>query len=404
MELYNIEQRNASAFNRLNNDSGLSLAQKDEITKYITYCKAKGIKPVRFSKLIIELSRMSKDLGKIFKEATKEELINLVALIQTYKMAEYSIYEYKVVLKRFYKYLEGNDIKYPEKIEWLRIKEPKNHTLPEDLLTEEEVLRMVDCAESLRDKAFIFLLYETGARAGEILGLRIKDITFDNEMGYVLLDGKTGSRKVPIVPSLSALNAWLEVHPDKTNRNAYLWISYYRDPKTNACLPMTYNSARRVMEKVAHKANVDKEKINLHNFRHSSATRMAKNEVGDQQMKMYYGWTSDSKMLGTYISMANRDLKNPIRKMYGLETPKPEDSIIKPIKCPRCDYSNPANRTTCYKCNAPLDMKTKLDVLTKKQNFDDLMSILLSDPDIKKEIIHKIINGNLKDKLDSILI
>ncbi|RLF00099.1 MAG: hypothetical protein DRJ59_07465 [Thermoprotei archaeon] len=44
--------------------------------------------------------------------------------------------------------------------------------LSEELLTEEEVKRLVKHATNLRDKALILTLYESGCRIGELLSLR----------------------------------------------------------------------------------------------------------------------------------------------------------------------------------------------------------------------------------------
>ena len=47
---------------------------------------------------------------------------------------------------------------------------------------------------SERDRAVIWLLLDTGIRAGELVGLKVEDIGMDS----ILVTGKTGSREVPI--------------------------------------------------------------------------------------------------------------------------------------------------------------------------------------------------------------
>ena len=54
-------------------------------------------------------------------------------------------HDYKVCLKRFYKWLKGNDEVYPDEVKWIKTTLKRNQTLlPDDLLTEEEVKRVVD--------------------------------------------------------------------------------------------------------------------------------------------------------------------------------------------------------------------------------------------------------------------
>jgi integrase/recombinase XerD len=45
---------------------------------------------------------------------------------------------------------------------------------------------MAESAETIRDKAFILVLYESGCRIGEILTLRIRNVQFD-DYGAVLI-------------------------------------------------------------------------------------------------------------------------------------------------------------------------------------------------------------------------
>ena len=61
----------------------------------------------------------------------------------------------------------------PSKTKLLKIKEPK--TFP-GCLTEQEVKTLIDACKHIRDKFLICVLYETGMRIGEALGLRHEDM------------------------------------------------------------------------------------------------------------------------------------------------------------------------------------------------------------------------------------
>lgn len=67
-----------------------------------------------------------------------------------------------------------------------------------------------DTPEGLRDRAFLELLYASGARISEVAGLKAKDIRFDE--GCVRLFGKgSKERVVPLYPrALEALSAYLD--------------------------------------------------------------------------------------------------------------------------------------------------------------------------------------------------
>ena len=68
---------------------------------------------------------------------------------------------------------------------------------------------------------------DTGCRPHELLKLRIRDITFKNAGGKqyaeVLVNGKTGSRHIPLINSLPYVKEYLMgEHPTPTNPNAAL--------------------------------------------------------------------------------------------------------------------------------------------------------------------------------------
>ncbi len=68
---------------------------------------------------------------------------------------------YKVTIKRFFRWLNGG--KEPEMTEWIKtpIKQ-SDQMLPEELLTEEECMSMIDCANHPRDKAIAASWYDAG--------------------------------------------------------------------------------------------------------------------------------------------------------------------------------------------------------------------------------------------------
>ena len=85
-------------------------------------------------------------------------------------------------LKAFCRWLERDEEGYVSPIR--KVRPPKVVQEPLPRVTGEEVEALLRAANSKRDKAIIFMLYDTGCRAGELLRLNVDDITMD---GQVLL-------------------------------------------------------------------------------------------------------------------------------------------------------------------------------------------------------------------------
>jgi integrase len=70
---------------------------------------------------------------------------------------------------------------------------------------------------------------DLSARPHEILKLKIKDIVFKTVDKYqyaeVLVNGKTGSRSIPLIQSIPYVKDWLSSHPSRNNSNSPLFVS-----------------------------------------------------------------------------------------------------------------------------------------------------------------------------------
>jgi integrase/recombinase XerD len=75
---------------------------------------------------------------------------------------------------------------------------------------------------------------DTGCRPHEILKLRIKDVVLRLQLrmkeiakyAEVLVNGKTGSRHIPLINSIPYVKDWLDQHPQQGNPNAPLICGY----------------------------------------------------------------------------------------------------------------------------------------------------------------------------------
>ena len=281
------------------------------IEKFLDNCIASGLGKLRVKKYSQQLKWISENFNKPFDKATREDIEKLVIkIIQKEDWAEWTKYDYKIAIKKFYRWLNGGEECSPV-ARWIPTKISKsNHKLPEDLLTEEEVKKMIEFAPTIRDKAYVITLYETGCRNGEMLSLKIKSISFESQGTILRVHGKTGARRVMTITATPYLRDWINNHPLKDNPDAPLWIM-----ADGAALTQPASSA--LLRRIARRAKI-KKKVNPHNFRHTRATHLA-NFLTEAQMKEYLGWTQSSDMAAVYVHLSGRDTDNAILEMNGLK-------------------------------------------------------------------------------------
>jgi site-specific recombinase XerD len=103
-----------------------------------------------------------------------------------------------------------------------------------EYLEEEEIQKLVESAPTIQKKAFLAVMYESGARPEEFLRLTNVDIRIDSKGAVLMLRGKTGERRVRIISFSKLLQQWLEIHPLRNHSNYPIWISEATNFKNNS--------------------------------------------------------------------------------------------------------------------------------------------------------------------------
>ncbi|MDQ1280229.1 MAG: integrase/recombinase XerD, partial [Thermoproteota archaeon] len=165
-----------------------------------------------------------------------------------------------------------------------------------NLVTEEEAQRLIETAGTPRDKAFIISFYESGARIGEIGSMHIKDIIFEERYTVLMLNGKTGSRRVIVAAATPYLNRGIQNHPPKNNPEAPLWVSMGTKNRYEA---LSYAALAKILDVTAKRAKLKKQ-IMLHTLHHSRATFLA-TKLTEAQMNQIFGWKQGSEMPSIYV-------------------------------------------------------------------------------------------------------
>ncbi len=146
---------------------------------------------------------------------------------------------------------------------------------------------MIKIADRFRDKAMIMGLYESACRISEFIGIKIKDVMFDNSGCRIRVSGKTGPRNIRLIDSAPYFLKWLEEHPYKSDSEKYLFINFatnfYGEQLNDRTL-------RKKIKTLAKRAGIRKN-VFPHLFRHSRLTWLAQNEsFNEAHLKIFAGW------------------------------------------------------------------------------------------------------------------
>lgn len=366
----------------------ISEENKKTIFEFKDYLFSEGLGVARIGRYLLDLRKLAKMLNMPFPDAGAKDIRKVVAEIEQSHLSSESKKCFKILLRKLYRFLRNvvEKKEYPEEVKWISIAIPKNHKkLPEELLTEDEIQKMIRNCNNVRDKAFIACLAESGARIAEIATMKIKHISFEEYGARLNISGKTGPRKILVIWSSPYLQDWINNHPGNDNSDSFVWEGRGKDA-------LSYARLSHILKKVAKKAGI-KKRIYCHLFRHTRATRTA-SIMPEQAMKAYFGWGQDSKMAGIYVHMSGKDTDESILRANGIEVKK-EVAISKliAVKCLRCKTQNGSTSRFCKTCGLPLDEKESNKILNEdveRSRADEIMNKLMEDEEVLKLIKKKL--------------
>jgi len=361
---------------------------KELLHRYIKFCRSKGNKRSTITADLMVAIRLSRFFKKDLDQTTESDFDGLIDYLEAGKKDTFG---YRKFIKKFFKWTTCGNI--PGWVRDMRVPHKDTPVQPSDLLTKEEVNRLLNACTHTRDKALIAALLDSGMRIGALGTLRIKNIQMNNA-GAVLYMSTTGENQkttapkpFPITWSTGYLTAWLDVHPNKSDPNAPLWVSVYGKFVGQ---PMSYNAMVQQLRVIVKRSGI-KKKIHFHLFRHQKVTDMILKRFSDQQIKFQAGWTQDSnRMMKVYGNFQDEDMIKSIYSHYGL-TPGDEKQVTLE-KCPRCHTVLIPEARVCHQCALVLDagLSKKLD--TVGGELQTVLLRLIENPDavaMLKDLVNK---------------
>jgi len=230
----------------------------------------------------------------IKSEGYSDVLVNDSVLVEKYLSnlrekgkASSTILRSSAALKCFYKYLISNGIINKTSIKY-NTDCRKENKLPE-ILTNEEISLLLSQpdesdAKGFRDRAMLELMYATGIKVSEVVGLNTNDVSI--ELNFIRCSGRT----IPLYPmAAEVLSRYI-----KRSRKALV-----ADPNEKA-LFVNLNGERlsrqglwKIIKHYTNQAKIQKE-ITPHTLRHSFAVHLLENGADLRSLQVMLGYADIS--------------------------------------------------------------------------------------------------------------
>ena len=199
----------------------------------------------------------------------------------------------------------------------------------------------------LDQKVYFTLLYDTGARRGEILNLTVGDVGRDENGMYIEVDGKTGYRKNWLHESIGLLVHYINTLP--SDPKTFLFA---KRRENNGNERLSYGAVDSWMGRNVKKLKRqgilnESDKFRIHSFRHTKARTLKNRKWANDQINVWMGWTKSSNMASYYGQAREEDVVKRFLEDSGRAPEEVEDTHH---QCPVCLEVNGAIAKFCNNC------------------------------------------------------
>lgn len=206
------------------------------------------------------------------------------------------------------------------------IPNPRVAKYVQDVLSEDEILVMLGACTSMRERAMIELLFDSGLRSREVCGLRLRDFN-RIEQTLTVVNGK--GQKMRTIPYSLALRGTLAAYFKSLKAAPTDFLFENRDTPGTA---ITIRGVQYIVKEVLKRSKLKKE-VHPHSFRHSYAIHYLNNGGNLLRLQQLLGHENIETTFHylKFCSIPLTDTPTPLsvlrnRKKKGKDGDKPTDS------------------------------------------------------------------------------
>lgn len=223
-------------------------------------------------------------------------------------------------MRQFYRYLVSENIRQDDPSS--TIESPKQgRTLPKTL-SEEEVSQLIKTAgqggggDSIRLVCLLEMLYATGLRVSELVGLPMAAVSENTE--FLMVEGKGGrERMIPLSePAQKAVKNYLAIRQQfiGTENQAAQEKSFYPS-KTSESGHLTRQRFAQLLKDLARDAQVEEGRVSPHILRHAFATHLLKRGADLRSVQKMLGH-ADIATTQIYTHIVGDSLKDTVEEKH----------------------------------------------------------------------------------------
>jgi integrase/recombinase XerD len=232
---------------------------EDKIKLFISAKKLEGLSSITLDNYLLELSMFADIVKKKAEDMATADVRMYLSLDGTLMMS--TIRKKLSILKSFFSWLVSEE--YIKRDPTTKLKAPKDEfRLPKSLSIEElEMLR--EACETVRQRAFLEVLYATGCRLSEVHGLNKSDINQQNMSTLVIGKGDKQREVYFSIRAMYHLNKYLKQREDDCKALMITERKPYRR--------LSKRGIQREIGMIAQKVGLQ-DKVSPHVLRHTFAT------------------------------------------------------------------------------------------------------------------------------------
>jgi integrase/recombinase XerD len=262
-----------------------------ELEKLKTELKLRGFSPLTLRNYSFFVDKFLKYTNKASKDLDTDDVKSYLGSLFENK-SKNTIMLAAAAIKFFFVEILDKDFS--------KIKIPKKEKRLPEVLTKDEIKKLINACETKKSKLMISLLYSSGLRVSELVNLKPEDIDFEEYIGKVKHGKGAKDRHFIISQNLSnQIQSYL-----KNRSNKYVFS------KSN---PLTTRNIQKIVKLTKQKADINK-KVTPHILRHSFATHLLEAGTDIRLIQKILGHSQlNTTQLYTHVSTEQiKKIQNPL--------------------------------------------------------------------------------------------